>query len=268
MSILIRIRRVMRFVVLVSFGLCSLGALVRLAAAHASETPADNAANRGTEANQDPIEPVNRAVFWFNDQVDVYVLEPVATGYDKITPGRVKKCVSNFFQNLRFPIVAVNNLLQGKAVYAASDVGRFAVNTVVGVAGFFDPASGWGLEQHNEDFGQTLGYWGVPPGPYLVLPLWGPSNPRDTVGLAADSVIAVYPWLISIEYTLAARAVDLINSRAQVLREVRDVKEASFDYYLAVRNAYMQRRIALVNDRTEGPEHDEELYNIETNDGE
>lgn len=216
------------------------------------------------EDNRDPLEGMNRGIFWFNDQVDGYVLEPVAKGWDKIAPDPVKKSTSNFFQNLRFPIVAVNNLLQGKVVDSASDVGRFAVNTTVGILGFFDPASGWGLKQHNEDFGQTLGFWGMPPGPYLVLPFLGPSNPRDTVGLVADSFSVVYAYFIPVWYTLGARAVDVVNSRALVLREVRQIKEASFDYYVAVRNAYNQHRAALVADQAErSAQEQEDLYQLE-----
>lgn len=221
------------------------------------------------DTNHDPIEPVNRGIFWFNDKVDVYVLEPVATGWNAIAPARVQESISNFFQNLRFPIVAVNNLLQGKLRNTGSDIGRFVVNTTVGVAGFFDPASGWGMEQHNEDFGQTLGYWGLPPGPYLVLPFFGPSSPRDAVGLGVDSVLAVYPWAVEFVYTASARAVDLVNARSLVLKEVREIKSSSLDYYVAVRNGYRQRRQSLVNDSAHiSHEEEEDLYTIENNGGE
>jgi phospholipid-binding lipoprotein MlaA len=214
--------------------------------------------------DHDPLQGMNRAVFWLNDQLDGYVIEPAAKGWDAIAPDRVKKSLSNFFQNLRFPIVAGNNLLQGKPIQSVSDVGRFVVNTTVGVLGFFDPASDWGLEPHNEDFGQTLGYWGVPPGPYLVLPFFGPSNPRDAVGLTADSFCVVYTYFIPFEYTFGSRAVDLINNRALFLREVRQIKLTSFDYYVAVRNAYTQRRAALVNDQTPmSQEEEEDLYQTE-----
>jgi len=226
-------------------------------------------ATQQARTDNDPLESVNRKVFWFNDKVDVYALEPVATGWDKIAPNRVKQSVSNFFQNLRFPVVAGNDLLQGKLVYTASDVGRFVVNTTVGVAGFFDPATGWGLEQHNEDFGQTLGWWGMPPGPYLVLPFLGPSNPRDTVGLAADSFSTVYPYFVDFVYTASAYGFNLINARALALKPVRELKQASLDYYVAVRNGYMQRRNALVHDRRQLSEQEEEdLYNIDSNGGE
>jgi phospholipid-binding lipoprotein MlaA len=219
--------------------------------------------------SHDPLEPMNRAVFWFNNQLDDYVFVPVATGWTKITPARLRKSVSNFFENLRFPIVAGNNLLQAKFLRAGSDVGRFAVNTTVGFLGFFDPASGWGLERHNEDFGQTLGYWGVPPGPYLVLPFFGPSDPRDTVGLAADSFSTVYPYFVAFEYTFGANGLNVINSRAMVLTEVKEFKAAAFDYYVATRNAYLQRRDALVHDRSGvSAEQQEDLYTIENDNGE
>jgi phospholipid-binding lipoprotein MlaA len=225
-------------------------------------------AAQGARPDTDPLEAMNRKVFWFNDKVDVYALEPVATGWDKIAPDQVKQSLANFFQNLRFPIVTLNDLLQGKLVPAASDVGRFAVNTTVGVLGFFDPATGWGLEAHNEDFGQTLGWWGLPPGPYLVLPLLGPSNPRDAVGTVTDSFAAVYPWFIDIVYTASARGVDIINTRARFLQEVRQAKEASVDYYEFVRNTYEQHRKALINDQAGMTEQEQEdLYNIDTNGG-
>ena len=222
-------------------------------------------------ANHDPIEPVNRAIFWFNDKLDVYVLAPVATGWDTIAPDRVERALANFFQNLRFPIVAVNDLLQGKLVHTASDVGRFGVNTTVGVLGFFDPATHWGLEAHDEDFGQTLGYWGVPPGPYLVLPFFGPSDPRDALGLAADSFSTVYPFFIAIEYSIAASGVNTINTRALNLNTVRQAKQASIDYYAFVRNAYRQRRNVLVTDGAAmSTQEEEDLYdvNVDSPDGE
>jgi len=217
------------------------------------------------DESHDPLEGMNRGIFWFNDQIDLYILEPAGKGWNFIAPDRVKKSVANFFMNLRFPIVMVNDLLQGKIVHSASDIGRFGVNTTVGVLGFFDPASDWGLEAHNEDFGQTLGWWGVPPGPYLVLPFFGPSSPRDTVGLAVDSVSTIYPFYVAIPYTAGARAVDVVNLRAMVLDEVRHAKEASVDYYTAVRNAYRQRRAALVRDGELNAQEQEDLYNVEPN---
>lgn len=217
--------------------------------------------------DNDPIESVNRGVFWFNDKMDVYLLEPVARGWDYVAPERLQQCVSNFFDNVRFPVVAINNALQGKFVPAASDVGRFVVNTTAGLAGFFDPASDLGLERHQEDFGQTLGVWGVPPGPYLMVPVMGPFTLRDGVGYFVDIPLAVYPLFSTWIYTLGPRILDTVNWRAQSLETVARAKEASLDYYAFVRNAYLQRREALIHDREEVPqEHEDDLYFEEGND--
>jgi phospholipid-binding lipoprotein MlaA len=213
----------------------------------------------GTE--HDPLEGLNRKMFWFNDKIDVYVLAPVATGWTKVSPRCVRTSMSNFFGNLRFPIVTINDLLQGKVKDSASDVGRFAVNTTVGVLGFFDPASRWGLEKHEEDFGQTLGVWGVPPGPYLVLPFLGPSDPRDAAGFAVDYALSVTPFFIDQYILFGARLIDVVNERSFVLKQVEDAKASSFDYYAFVRNAYLQHRRALIRDLGDAAaEENHELY--------
>lgn len=226
----------------------------------------------GAEEANDPLETMNRGVFWFNDQLDIYALEPVARGWHWLMPDRVETCVSNFFANLRFPTTTLNNLLQGKVVNAGSNVGRFVVNTTVGVVGLFDPATDWGMPEHDEDFGQTLGVWGVPPGPYLVLPLFGPSNIRDGVGTVADSYTLVYPWLLPMLWPQAfpwysmtgAQVVRVVNARGQVLTEVEEIKAASVDYYSAVRDGYTQRRRTQVGDGAEmSEEEQEDLYNVE-----
>lgn len=217
-------------------------------------------AARGAWANDhdhDPLEPVNRKIFWFNDHLDMWVLEPVARGWDKVAPDRVQRCVANFFGNLRFPIAFVNNILQAKPTRGVKQVGRFAVNTTVGVVGLFDPASDWGLEAYPEDFGQTLGWWGVPPGPYLVLPILGPSNPRDGIGLAADSAASVTPFFVDQFILLGASAVDAVNTRALFLQALEEAKRTAVDYYSFVRNAYVQRRARLVADRL-GPSASEQ----------
>jgi phospholipid-binding lipoprotein MlaA len=213
----------------------------------------------------DPIESINRKIFWFNDNLDVYVLEPVAKGWHWVLPDRVETSVTNFFYNLRFPIHTLNDLLQGKFKDAGIDVGRFLVNTTVGVAGFFDPATGWGLPLHWEDFGQTLGWWGVGPGPYVVLPILGPSDLRDGGGLIVDSAASVTPFFVDTYILLGARAVEIVNTRALYLEEVRKAKESAFDYYVFVRNAYLQRRLGYINDYEEptGTENLEDLYHPE-----
>jgi phospholipid-binding lipoprotein MlaA len=231
-------------------------------AATAAETSRTRGAGRGPD--HDPLESFNRRIFWFNDTVDVYVLEPVATGWDRIAPRRVQTSLGNFFHNLRFPIVLVNSLLQGKPQRAATSVARFVVNTTVGGAGLFDPATGWGLDDHPEDFGQTLGWWGVPPGPYLVLPFLGPSNPRDAVGLVGDYGASITPFFVNQFILLGTRVTDTVNLRSLFLQEVRDAKEASLDYYAFLRHAYYHRREALVNDRAETDERrDEDLYDLD-----
>ena len=244
-----------------------LGATVLAAALLAACGPpaAPGDAGAAYRTDYDPIERVNRKVFWFNDTVDTHVLVPVATAWDRVTPDRVQTSVANFFTNLRFPIVLLNDLLQGKVRDGASDFARFAFNTVYGVGGFFDPASGWGLPQHSEDFGQTLGWWGVGPGPYLVLPLLGPSNPRDTVGLIVDGAASVTSYFVGQYILIGARVVDTVNTRALVLEQVRQAKQASVDYYTFLRNAYFQRRAALVSDRVgSSGETDESLYHIDS----
>lgn len=231
----------------------------------AAEPPREAAESpEGGGADYDPWQRMNRGIFWFNDRADVYVLEPVAKGWDFIMPQPVQDSISNFFANIRFPVVMVNDLLQGKVQPAAIDVGRFMVNTTFGVAGFFDPATDWGLERHYEDFGQTLGVWGVPPGPYLMLPLLGPSNPRDTGGLVVDYGLSVTPFVVPGYVLMGTGAINVVNARSQVIDEVHEAKQASLDYYVFVRNAYYQRRKALVNDQREESGHvpSNDLYDL------
>jgi phospholipid-binding lipoprotein MlaA len=221
------------------------------------------AARRPDAAEHDPWEGLNRKMFVFNDKLDVYALEPAATGWSKVTPLRLRTSISNFFSNLRFPIVTANDLLQGKVLAAGNDIGRFAVNTTVGVLGFFDPASGWGLESRDEDFGQTLGVWGVPSGPYLVIPLLGPSTVRDAAGQAVDVAFAVTPFFVDTWILVAARMFDAVDERSLYLQEVRDAKASALDYYSFVRNAYLQRRTAQLKDSAVNVDNEEELYHPE-----
>ncbi len=207
---------------------------------------------RAQMAQNDPWEPFNRKMFWFNDKADTYVLKPVATAWDWALPNVVQQSVSNFFGNLNVPITAANNLLQGKAGESATDLGRFAVNTTVGMVGLFDPATTFGIDSHNEDFGQTLACWGVPSGPYLVLPLLGPSSPRDATGYGVDTVLSVWPFVVSTYVSTAVTTVNVVNARSLVLKQVADAKKASLDFYVFVRNAYIQRRNAMINDN-KGP---------------
>jgi phospholipid-binding lipoprotein MlaA len=235
----------------------------RLAAVLVALLLSSCAARRPDTPEHDPWEGINRKMFVFNDKLDVYALEPAATGWSKVTPLRVRTSISNFFSNLRFPIVTANDLLQGKVLAAGNDIGRFAVNTTVGVLGFFDPASGWGLERRDEDFGQTLGVWGVPSGPYLVIPLLGPSTVRDAAGQAVDVAFAVTPWFVDTWILVAARTFDAVDERSLYLQEVRDAKASALDYYAFVRNAYLQRRNAQLRDSAINVDNEEELYHPE-----
>ena len=213
--------------------------------------------------DDDPAESFNRKMFWFNDKADVYVLEPVAKGWDFVVPDRVQTSFSNFFENLAFPVVFINSSLQAKPHAAATELARFMANTTFGLAGFFDPATPWGLERREEDTGQTLGYWGVPAGPYLVWPFFGPSNVRDTFGLAGDSLLGVYTFFIIPYVTFGTNTVRIVNERSLFIDEVRSAKKASVDYYVFVRNAYIQRRDTLIEDGVVTEEEEDDLYEIE-----
>jgi phospholipid-binding lipoprotein MlaA len=216
-------------------------------------------------AGTDPWEGMNRGIFTFNETLDRWILEPVATGWDFVMPDPVERAIVRFFANARFPVVFVNDLLQAKPLAAAQDLGRFALNTTAGIGGLFDPASqvAW-LPAHDEDFGQTLGFWGVPPGPYLVLPVLGPSNPRDTGGLVVDSVTLVYPYFLPFYVNAASTAVNLVNRRSRLLETIREERAAAFDFYAAARNAYVQHRENVIADRAPEPEEsDDDLYNLD-----
>ncbi len=214
--------------------------------------------------DDDPLEGFNRPMFSFNDTVDVYVLEPVAKGWDKVVPNRVQTSISSFFENLRSPYDCVHGLLQARPHQAAVSFARFIGNTTFGLAGFFDPMSDWGLQSSSEDFGQTFAVWGIPSGPYLVLPFMGPSTIRDTAGFTADSISTVHGWFIPAIYPIFSTATRTVNDRARALKTVRNIKEASVDYYTAVRNGYLQRRQAQIqNRRGAATSADDDLYKID-----
>jgi phospholipid-binding lipoprotein MlaA len=205
---------------------------------------------------KDPIEGFNRAMFSFNEGLDKVVIKPVAQGYDAALPTPVKTGVTNFFANLADVFIAVNNLLQGKVPEAASDGGRFAVNTTVGVLGFMDIASDMGLEKHDEDFGQTFGRWGVGPGPYVVVPFFGPRTARDTVGLVLDvktDPVANYSHVATRNTLLAVR---VESDRANLLPADKVIEEAALDKYSYIRDGYLQRRRNLIYDGNPPREND------------
>jgi phospholipid-binding lipoprotein MlaA len=225
------------------------------------ETPEDE-----QRAVWDPWQPMNRGIFAFNELLDRYLLDPVATGWDVVVPDPAQRGIANFFANAATPRRIANDLLQGKLGKAGDDFGRFAINTTFGIVGLFDPAGAEGIAPGDEDFGQTLGVWGTPAGPYLVLPLFGPSSPRDAAGLAVDSAgspeFYFVPWYVSSPVS----GTRVINARSLVLETVRAEREAAFDFYSAVRSAYVQYRANQVRDRADEPEGEdehEELYDLE-----
>ncbi len=203
----------------------------------------------------DPFERLNRATYAFNDALDRMLARPAARAYKRAVPAQARKAVSNFLANLSYPTVIVNDALQGKLRDAGSDTLRFLTNTTIGIGGLFDPASHFGLAAHDEDFGQTLGVWGVPAGPYVVLPFVGPSDLRDAPGRVVDHFTGGDYYLRytnsdalssnSTEYGLyGARALD---TRTELLSTDEALKQA-FDPYALVRNAYLARREYLVRD--------------------
>lgn len=215
------------------------------AAADAGGAAPANPPAAGTDANPDPWEGFNRAVFRFNDRLDRYALKPVAKGYKKVTPRALRTGITNFFTNLNMPVVLINDLLQGKVRAAGSDGARFFVNTTLGFAGFVDASTILGIARNDEDFGQTLGVWGVSTGPYLVLPFLGPSSARDGVGFAADVGTSPTTYVLADELNISLTAINVVNLRASLL-EVEDIVQG--DRYLFFRDLYLQSREFAVQD--------------------
>jgi len=202
-----------------------------------------------TQANRDPLEGLNRGIYKFNDVADKAVVKPVAGAYKAVVPSPVRTGVNNFFDNLSTLTTMINNLLQFKFGKAVDDAGRFVINTTFGVAGLIDVASKDGVVKHNEDFGQTLGHWGVGPGPYLVLPFKGPSTLRDTGGAAVD--FAFFDPIHYVDHVPTRNSmylVKVIDTRSQYLPASDLLDEAALDPYAFMRDAYLQRRESQVED--------------------
>jgi len=207
---------------------------------------------------RDPLEPFNRGVYAFNDTVDTVVMKPLATGYQAVLPQFVRTGVTNFFSNLDDVTVIVNSILQLKIPQAVSDTGRLLINSTIGVLGLFDIATHFGLEKHNEDFGQTLGYWGIGNGPYLMLPFVGPSTFRDGVGRWVDWKTDPVRWEDHIRTRNQFMALRIVNTRANLLDSEKVLDAAAIDRYAFLRDAYLQRRRSLVHDGNPPPEPDED----------
>ena len=214
----------------------------------------------GPENPDDPFERFNRSVYSFNETVDEYAIKPIAEGYKKITPGTIDKGITNFFSNLDDITVIINDILQLNFSQTASDISRLLINTTIGLLGFIDVATDLDIKKHNEDFGQTLGVWGIHDSPYLVLPFIGPSSVRDGIGFAVDTsqfdITTVKLEGRDEVYVLGVKYIDI---RADLLKASNLLQEIAPDPYAFTRDAWTQRRKHLV-------ENGEPTANVETND--
>lgn len=204
-------------------------------------------------AVSDPLEPMNRAFFHFNDKLYFWVLKPVAWGYNKVMPQSAQRGVKNFFSNLATPVRLVNCGLQANAKGAWTELERFVINTTVGVAGFGDPARNrWHIEKRNEDLGQTLGRYGIGSAVYINWPILGPSCARDTVGYVGDLFLDPLNYLVpDLTYNVGIRSYDTVNGTALSDGEYEEFKDAAIDPYVALRDAYFQYRRNLVKNGTD-----------------
>ncbi len=209
-------------------------------------------ANYAFASDEDPLEPLNRAIFGFNEVIDDTVLEPVAKGYRAITPDPIEDSVSNFFNNLGEINTIINSTLQMKLDKTISSSSRFVINSTVGIFGLFDVASSLGIERHREDFGQTLGYYGVSAGPYLVLPFFGPSTLRDAPGfytdIAVEKSISPVHTELHHEERQVIQATNVIDTRANLLQATKILDTAAKDKYIFLRESYLQKRTKMIAD--------------------
>jgi phospholipid-binding lipoprotein MlaA len=233
-----------------------LAALLWLLVAGCAAQPASRADPR------DPWERMNRATYTFNDKLDRAVVKPVARGYRKVAPHAVQLGVSNFLANVSYPTVMVNDLLQGQLTPFVHDTGRLLVNTVIGLGGLFDPATAMGLEKNDRDFGQTLGKWGMKPGPYLMLPFLGPSDVRDTVGRVGDVYSDPRTYIHNAYWGYGLWALGFVDARAHLL-DAEGLLQGAYDPYAFIRNAYLQNRQFKVRGSDSQSEADEEQKMLE-----
>ena len=235
-----------------SLPLAWLGAALLLAGCATPPPASDPEALAEYRENNDPLEPANRAVQAFNEGLDRAVVKPVAIGYREYVPRPVRRGVRNVLNNLRGPVILLNDMLQGEPRRAGDTLGRFLLNSTFGVAGVFDVAEAWfGVSRHTEDFGQTLALWGVGEGPFLFLPLAGPTNLRDLAGSgvdgAANVVSCVAPPVSGLRYVRGG--LNLVDTREALIDPVEEMRRTSLDPYATIRTAYRQRRRADIENR-------------------
>lgn len=213
-------------------------------------------------SDDDPLEPMNRAIFEFNEIVDDNVLKPIAKGYKYVTPDPVEVGISNFFSNLGEIGTITNDLLQLKFAQAGRDTMRFFLNSTLGIFGIFDVATPLGLSKNKEDFGQTLGFWGVPDGPYLVLPFLGPSSFRDGPSMIVDYELSPVEQLHHEERQLL-QTLDIVDTRARLLRATKILDTAAKDKYIFIRESYLQKRESQVNDGNVKEEFEIDVHSVD-----
>jgi len=227
------------------------------------------ASNAHKDPAYDPIEKVNRGTYWFNNQLDKFLLKPMSQGYTAIVPKTGRTMVSNVFDNALYVDTILNDFLQGKGTQGASDVGRFVVNSTLGIGGLFDPATPMGMERHEEDFGQTLGVWGVGQGAYFVFPVYGPNTARDAPGLAISTVTSGVFWagvFLNSAASIPIAVLAAIDLRSRASNAIRFVNESAIDPYVFTREAWVQHRTYLIYDG-DPPESDfEDNFGDEDND--
>ncbi len=197
---------------------------------------ADQSGFEDVDVDNDPLEGFNRFIFAINDMLDTVAFRPLAATYRVLLPQFFRDAVRSFLRNLDTPVILANDLLQGSFDRAGTTLTRFAINTTVGVAGLWDAADSFGYPYHNEDFGQTLGVWGVGPYPYLVLPVFGPSTARDGIGLAADTFMDPLFYLLPTELSLARTAVQGIDFRSRNIETIEELRRDSIDFYARIRS--------------------------------
>jgi phospholipid-binding lipoprotein MlaA len=242
---------------------CAASLLFVLALAGCAAPPADPVERAAFEQNNDPLEPLNRTILDFNQFVDGILLKPVAKVYIAIVPEEGRDALQRALDNMKEPVVVINNVLQAEPDRAVTSAERFVVNSTAGVVGLFDVAAKWGLEKQNGDFGQTLFAWGFPEGPYLILPILGPSNPRDAIGMGIDAYSDPFSLLAT------SKAVDQlqitrfvlggVDERARVIDVLEDLEKNSLDFYSQLRSLAQQRRAAELRHGT-APAPDANFY--------
>jgi phospholipid-binding lipoprotein MlaA len=235
-----------------SVGLLAAMALTGLAACATKPPASDPAALAAYEQTDDPLEPLNRKLYAVNDTLDTYFLKPVAQGYAYVLPRSVRNHIGDVLENLHTPVVFINDVLEAKSRRAGDSLVRFTVNSTIGLAGIFDVASGWGYPSHEADFGITLAIWGVGPGPFLYLPVLGPSDPRDAAGFGVGIISNPFFWIgqgaVVNGLEDGATAIGIVNLRANLLKPIDEVKRMALDPYATFRSLYRQHRAAAIQD--------------------